>query len=192
MSWEMSLIYLTAALIGGMILVIQLFLALLGIGLDVDLEAGEAGEGGLSFRTAVAFITFFGIGGMAASRAEFSPTATLIIALLCGGLAFWLVGLIMLQIARLQTSGNLDIQKAEGLDARVYVTIPAEKEGAGKVTVSLQGRSVQLRAVTLGPEIRSGSRCRIVAVRSDNTVVVESPERAPETHPPSSGEFRPG
>jgi hypothetical protein len=178
----MTMIYLGAAVLGGAVLLIQLLLALIGHGADVhaDFDGDAAlghdiGEhGALSVRAVVAFITFFGVAGMAASKAGLGPIVTLLIAVAAGGLAFWLAGLAMLELNRLRSSGTLDIQNAVGVEARVYLTVPAERTGTGAVTVPIQGRTAKYRAVTAGPEIRTGRQCRVVAVRGGDTLEVET------------------
>jgi len=61
----------------------------------------------------------------------------------------------------LNASGNVDPNTAVGRTANVYLTVPANASGQGKVTLELQGRTVEFRAVTDGDEIPTGS---VVAV----------------------------
>ena len=91
-----------------------------------------------------------------------------------GSLAFWLVGLAMLQLSRLRSSGNLKIENAVGVEARVYLEVPGERAGTGTVTVPIQGRSKQYKAVTRGPAIATGQFCKVVGVHAGNTLEVEA------------------
>ena len=161
---------------GGVLLVVQTLLALLGGDSDVDLEADDLSGGGsaLSFRTVVAFMTFFGLAGLACLRADYSTTRTLLVALGAGATAFWLVGLAMYQLYRLRSSGNVDIANAVGVEAVVYLKIPRERTGTGAVTVPIQGRTMKYRAVTKGPEIKTGEFCRVAAVHAADTLEVEA------------------
>ena len=178
--WILNLqnIFLAAAAAGGFVLVVQVALALL-FGGDADADgahdalhdAGDAGHG-VSFRTVVAFITFFGIGGMAAKGFDASTPWSLAIALLSGAAAFWLVGLAMLQLSRLRSSGTLDIHNAVGQQARVYLAIPGQEGGEGRVTVAVQGRTIQARAVTRGASLPTGGFCQVIAVRGADTLEV--------------------
>jgi hypothetical protein len=173
----MYTIYFWSAVIGGGLLGIQLLLTLFGgdsdVDGDVDVDVGADGIG-LSFRTAVAFLTFFGIAGMMCLRSDFSQGKSLTIAVLAGAAAFWLVGLAMLQLSRLKSSGNVDINNAVGVEARVYLTIPAERGGQGQVTVPIQGRTMQYKAVTSGPAIKTGEFCKVLAVHAGDTLEVET------------------
>jgi hypothetical protein len=177
--FSMRMIYFWSAVVGGGLLVIQVALALLGGDADADAdfdgaEIHDGGGGGLSFRTVVAFITFFGLSGMASLKAGVSSFWTLMIALGSGGVAFWLVGLVMFQLSRLKSSGNLDIANAVGVEGKVYLTVPAENSGSGKVTLPIQGRTQEFKAVTRGPAIPTGRMCRVVAVRGGDTLEVET------------------
>ncbi len=183
---SLQMIYLGCAMLGGALLVLQLGLSLLGgvhdldVGHEIPAHIGvhhgdvDSQTVGISFRTVVAFITFFGLTGMGLSSAEWSPTLVFFTALFAGGLAFWLVGLAMLQLNRLRDSGNVDVKNSVGAEARVYLTIPANKQGTGAVTVPIQGRTMQYRAVTAGGQLATGSTCRVVAVLSADTLEVNA------------------
>jgi ABC-type transport system involved in cytochrome c biogenesis permease subunit len=180
MPFSLSTIFLVAALAGGALLVIQIALSLIGSDSDVDgdldVDVGDAGDigGHLSFRTVVAFVTFFGIAGRAALAAGLSSMAALGIAIVVGSLAFWLVGLALLQISRLRSSGNVEVQNAIGVEARVYLAIPAARSGSGAVTVPIQGRTMQYKAVTRGAAIATGQFCKVVGVLAGDTLEVEA------------------
>jgi hypothetical protein len=40
--------------------------------------------------------------------------------------------------------------------------VPGHRAGKGKVNVSIQGRNLELEAVTAGEELSTGAACRIV------------------------------
>src|SRR5687767_6109806 len=77
-------LYLASALLGGFVLLIQVVLSLFGADHDADHEVGhevghehEAGTGSwLSFRAIVAFLAFFGLGGLVASSREMGAMAS--------------------------------------------------------------------------------------------------------------------
>ena len=172
---SMPTIYLGCAIVGGVLLIIQMVMALFGADGDVDGDMPDdvGGTPGLGFRTVVAFVTFFGIAGMAARAQGFTHIVTLLIAVFTGALAFWLVGLAMFQLSRLRASGNADINNAVGVEAKVYLGIPANRSGEGRVTVPLQGRTQQYKAITSGPEIATGQLCKVIAVHASDTLEVE-------------------
>lgn len=177
MPFSLSTIFLVSAFGGGALLVLQILVTLIGGDSDVDgdVDGDFDGDGGhLSFRTVVAFVTFFGIAGSAALSGGLGAWPALGIAVVAGSLAFWLVGLAMLQLARLRSSGNVAIENAVGVEARVYLVVPAQRSGTGAVTVPIQGRTMQYKAVTRGPEIATGQFCRVVGVHAGDTLEVEA------------------
>jgi hypothetical protein len=189
-------LYLVCATVGGAILVLQTILIVFSHGGDTDghvepgdLHDGDAGAGHdhagdhpehdagaflkmLSFKTAVAFLTFFGLGGLASAQGGFTPVPTLIVAIGAGSLAFYFVGYLIVLMSRLQSKGNLDLRNAVGATARVYLRVPGQRSGQGKVMVAVQGRNVDCKAMTEGLEIPSGSEVRVVGMCAPDTVEV--------------------
>jgi len=177
-------LYVGAALLGGMLLLVQVIMSVFGLGGhgDVDADAHDFGGdtdgaawgmGGLSFRTVVAFLTFFGIGGWAAIDNGMGAWTSVGVAVISGTIAFWIIGLLLSQTHRLSSSGTVDIKNAIGAEARVYLTVPAERTDAGSVTVHVQGRSQQFKAVTRGRELKTGALCKVIGVAASDTLEVE-------------------
>ena len=126
----------------------------------------------LTLKTIVAFITFFGLVGMACQRASFKPLPTLLIAIGAGVVALYIVGYIMSGLTRLQSRGNINLANAVGETGKVYLRIPGERSGTGKVNVVVQGRMVECKALTAGPEIPTGAEIQIVGTAGPNMLEV--------------------
>lgn len=182
-------VYQICALVGGTLLVLQTLMMVIGGGGDHDLGHGEGGLGGhdlghvhegmsdikwLSLKTVVSSLTFFGLAGLAAGKAGVSTFATLGIAVVAGAIAVFLVAILMASLSRLQSRGNLNLANAVGRTGRVYLRIPAAREATGKVTVEVQGRSVEIEAVTAGPEIPTGASVRVLGLVGADTLDVIS------------------
>ncbi len=151
----------------------------LGHGHDHDTaQAADSFLKLLSFKTLVAFVTFFGLGGLATSRSGWDSLPALVVAVCAGCLALYIVAYLMAAMARLQSKGNIDLRNAVGQTGKVYLRVPAEKSGQGKVTVAVQGRRVECKAVTPGPEIPMGAEVRIVGASASDTVEVLPAERS--------------
>ena len=69
---------------------------------------------------------------------------------------------------------RLKIGNALGRQGSVYLRIPAQGEGRGKITIEIQGRSVELAAVTDGDAIKTGAIVQVVEVLGDETVKVQT------------------
>jgi hypothetical protein len=184
-------VYMICAIVGGTLLVLQTILIVvggggdhdLGIGPDHDIGGGDHGlghDGGdltfikwLSVKTVVAALTFFGLAGLAAEKAGLAPMPSLLIALVAGGVAVVAVGFLMASLSRLQSKGNVDLARnAVGTVGTVYLRVPGSRQGQGKVTLVLQGRTVEVAATTTGPELPTGSEVRVVAVPGPELVDV--------------------
>jgi len=132
----------------------------------------------LSFRTMVAALTFFGLGGLTADAAEQSPLLQIVVALVGGGIAMYLVHWVMKLFKTLGNDGTVQINRAIGQTAKVYLSIPADRQGAGKIHVTVQERLMDYAAVTSHPEIlRTGATVKVVGVIGGNTLVVAPVEK---------------
>lgn len=152
---------------------------------DVDLDAADAidadadhlapalGFRVLTFRTVVAALTFFGLAGMAGLEAGYSPPIVLALAILAGGGAMYLVYWLFSLIKKLQSEGTVKIRNAVGAPATVYVPIPPNKSGAGKIQCNLQNRTMEYLAMTPGDRLSTGAKVVVTGVITSNTLEVE-------------------
>lgn len=102
----------------------------------------------LSFRTMVAALTFFGLGGAWSLSSGHGSVQALSIALVAGFIAMYGMYQLMKAIYNLQSSGNVDIRNAVGQPAKIYIPVPPSGAGKGKIQVSLQGRIMEYEAVS--------------------------------------------
>lgn len=127
----------------------------------------------ISFRTLVAASAFFGVVGRAALSAGVSQPASFALALLAGLGAMYGMYWLMQAIAGLASSGNERIGNAVGRQATVYIPIPAQRQGAGKVQLSMQNRIVEFQAVTdEEARLKTGDTVQVVGVTGSDTVRV--------------------
>jgi hypothetical protein len=156
--------FIACAALGAVVLVLQLLLGLIGGDTALDHDHATLGEGLdlLSVRSLSAGTAFFGVGGAAALAAGWPSLLALGAALVAGGVATVGVAYLMRAMRRLEVDGSERIENALGQTATVYLRIPGNRSGAGKVLVPMQGRTVEYQAVTPGEELPSGS---VVVVR---------------------------
>ena len=187
-------LYLICAIVGGLIMVIQFLMMILGFGdfndvdaPDVDLDGGDVDSGDadvgsgsaislarfLSFRVIVAASAFFGVLGLWADSAKLHPMVSLAIALLGGWVAGAAVAFIMGFINKLQSSGNVKMESAVGKTATVYIPIPENKTNTGKIQLSIQGRIDEMEAMTPGPALPSGATVVIKEIVDGRIAIVE-------------------
>ena len=177
----METAFLTCAILGGTILVCQVLIGLVGFefhldtdGGDLDADHGDGFLGVLSIRAISSAFLFFGLGGLTALYYGMEEQAALGLALLAGAGALYAVAMIMKSLAGLKADGTARIERTVGLAATVYLRIPAEKSGAGKIHMKLQNRTVEYQALTAGPELPTGAQVKVVGVVNSDTVEVEA------------------
>jgi hypothetical protein len=130
--------------------------------------------GVLSFRTIVAALAFFGLSGLAAQSADASTPTALAVALAAGAAAMFGVYWMLRGLYALQADGNIRIQRAVGRHGNVYLRIPSNRSGSGKIQFNLQNRTMEYLAVTAGPELPTGAKVVVVGVVNPNTLEVQS------------------
>jgi hypothetical protein len=185
----MDTVFVACAAIGGTLLVCQFLLSVLGFGhhdIEHDHDVGHHGDHDhdhdreawyfsiLTFRSLVAAVTFFGLGGMIAFHAgeEGEILFPLVVAALSGAAALFIVGWIMRFMQRLKAEGTVHIDRAVGTTGTVYLSVPGNNCGAGKVTVKVQNRTVEYLAVTRHEALATGTPIQVVAVVGPDTVEV--------------------
>lgn len=129
-----------------------------------------------TFRGILAFLVVFGWVGIAMAADHATPVAlTLVVSFLAGTAALFLTAWMYYAIQKLQCSGNISLANAVGLEAEVYIPIPAARAGQGKVNLLLQGRWVECDAVTLGIEpLKTKQTVKVVNTQGGSVLVVES------------------
>jgi hypothetical protein len=189
-------IYLITAIVGCTMLALQVILMLVGLGGDHDGDVGHAdadahvdvdhdgdvgdvheGHGNLFFKilslkALCAFFGLFGLTGLALHQEGVTPVLRILAASGAGIGGFALVGYLVKWMYGLTSSGNVNVRNAVGKPASVYLRIPAKGEGSGKVTLELQGRSMEIEAVSEGEMIPTGAKVVVAEVIGENTLKV--------------------
>jgi len=129
----------------------------------------------VSFRSIVAATTVFGLTGLGALQhmPQEKAFATACLAALA---MLYLVGWSFKQIYKLRSDGTVRIGEAVGALGTVYLTIPGEDSGAGKVHITLGGRTMEYRATTDGPALKTGTPIVVTRVTGEDSVEVRSPQ----------------
>ncbi|MEX2285528.1 MAG: hypothetical protein WD648_00485 [Planctomycetaceae bacterium] len=190
----METFYMYCAAIGGTLMAGQFILGVLGFGHDHGFDAGGAGAGldhagidhgdfdndgqwfvgMLSFRAIVAAVTVFGLTGLAVPQWFDSPKpqTVFLIGLAAGGAVMYGIAWLMRMVYRLKSDGTVRIDRAVGARGSVYLTIPGNKSGAGKVNVTVQGRTMEYQAITSEGELPTGAAVVVVDVAGPGTLEV--------------------
>ena len=74
----------------------------------------------------------------------------------------------------MQQSGNIDVYKsAVGCTGTVYLTIPGERKGDGKVQITINNAVREYAALTDGETIKTGTPIKVIEVINQGTLLVE-------------------
>ena len=77
----------------------------------------------------------------------------------------------MKKMSEMDTDGNISIESSVGKEATVYITIPKNREGIGKVNIVLSERLVELEAMTEDDEdIKTNSK--VIVVSNNNNILL--------------------
>ena len=145
-------------------------------------DAADAAEGAhlgsgmplLTFRNMVNFFLGFGWTSVLLHQKIGSTSLLMIVSIIVGIALVFLVMYIFKWLASMQQSGNINVYKAAvDCQGKVYLTIPGERSGTGKVQITINNSVREYSALTDGPELKTGTDIKVVDVVSSDTLLVE-------------------
>lgn len=175
-------IYFCIGLAATLVLVLQIITMLFGLGeTDTGVDLDGDGEPDINVDTGDGFtlfsvrgvIAFFAIGGWVGYIfAETNTALAIVLSVVAGSLALVAMAFIMRGIMKMRSDGNIDIKRAVGKIADVYLTVPAKDNGNGKVTLTLEERFVELNAIqNENTPLTTGTKVKITGVSGDCVIV---------------------
>lgn len=180
-------IYWGIAIFASGVFLIQMVMTFIGIGDadggDADFDLGDGSgdtldTGGtlqlFSVRNIINFLLGVGWGGVCFSGTIHNPTLLALVALLTGCIFVAVFIFLFRQMHRLEHDGAFRVEDCVGQVADVYLRIPAERQGEGKIQFSFQGSVQELPAITDGEAIATGQKVRVCEVIGGHTVRVET------------------
>lgn len=193
----MATLFTACALFGGTLLICQTIMTLMGLGsdhefggdtdaeasVDFDHDGGTADHaehshgstwffGIVTLRTVIAALTFFGLAGMASLTNQLDEGRSLLIACVSGFAAMYGVHWLMRQLTELRVDGTVQIEQAVGKTGSIYLRVPGGHQGAGKIHLNLQDRTVELAAWTEQAELPTGVPVLVTRIVGPDTVEV--------------------
>lgn len=149
---------------------------------DTDIAHGDGdavhhvhtGRSVASYFTVRNFVAFFlGLswGALALISSGFSDTAAIFLAINIGLFFVIVVMFLMKALSNLKSEGTVSLRSAIGTEGVVSILIPGNGQGCGKVTLTVQGRLMEIEAITEGEELRRSARIRVVNASQDQLVV---------------------
>ena len=166
-----------------LIFVIQTVMTFLGLGdhdADFDLDTSDRSFDAdpsmnlLTFRNLVNFCLGFGWTAVLMHEKIQSNALLIIVSVIVGILLVTVVMWIFKWLSGMQQTGNIDVHKsAVGCEGKVYLTIPGERKGEGKVQITINNAVREYDAVTDGETIPTGKAIKVTEVINDYTLLVE-------------------
>ncbi len=154
--------------------------------LDGDLDGdfdGDGGDGGhfgmdhdfriFSIRSIIAFFTFFSWGGILILNAGMSIYLAVLVGLGFGLTAMFFVAWVLFKVANLTEVGTEDLSLAIGQTGEVYIPIPRERTGKGRIQIIISQGIKELDAITDDTRIATGEKVTVLDILPDNVLVVE-------------------
>ncbi len=189
-----TMLFTIPALVGTGVFVLKMgLMALGGFGADVDADADvdvdvdadvDADSDGsdstdafklLSIQSIAAFLMGFGWGGVSGIIGlDWGLPLSLLLGVGFGVALVWLLGLLMKAVYGLQSSGNIRIGDAIGLQGTVYAQVPAKGQGKGQVRLVIENRARMYNAASDGESISTNTAVRVIRINDDNTLTVTS------------------
>lgn len=166
-----------------LIFVIQTVMTFLGLGdhdADFDLDTSDGSFDAdpsmnlLTFRNLVNFCLGFGWTAVLMHEKIQSNALLIIVSVIVGILLVTVVMWIFKWLSGMQQTGNIDVHRsAVGCEGKVYLTIPGERKGEGKVQITINNTVREYDAVTDGETIPTGKAIKVTEVINDYTLLVE-------------------
>ncbi|MFT7587929.1 MAG: hypothetical protein ACI959_000134 [Limisphaerales bacterium] len=177
-------VLLIIAIAATAIAALQIILTLSGFGMDADVDADFDADGdydggsdsGLftgffSFRNVISFLAMFGWMGLYCIAANIGdPWAFLLSGFVATAFTVALQAMFVM-VTRLKVDSTARTESAIGSIAEVYIPIPAQGGGTGRVFVTLNGSKRELSAISNGIQFPRGNRVKVIAVENGNLVV---------------------
>jgi len=128
----------------------------------------------LSLKNIVAFFAVFGWSGIGFINAGLSYWLVILLAFVCGILMMTLMASLFYFMSKLAESGTLKMNNAVGKLGEVYLVIPANRGGMGKVQLNVQGSLRTIDAITDDLEsIPTSSIIQVLDVIDDQILLVQ-------------------
>lgn len=169
------------AIPSSLIFVIQTIMTFIGAdatdGVNADFDSNLTGTEApfqlFSLRNLINFLLGFSWTGISFYTIIGNPLLLLLVALIVGSLFVFLFFLIISQVQKLAEDNSFRYANTINKTAEVYLNIPANRQGKGKVLISVNGAIHELDAMTDNERIVAGSVVKVIKIESESILIVE-------------------
>lgn len=128
----------------------------------------------ISLKNLTAFFAVFGWSGIGFLHAGLSVLLTIFLSIVCGLIMMAIMASLFYFMSKMVESGTLKMKNAVGRLGEVYLTIPPNRKGMGKVQLNVQGSLRTLDAITDEPEpLKTSSIIQVIDVIDEQILLVK-------------------
>lgn len=166
------------AIPASILFVLQTIMGFIGADSDSgDFDSGE-GHGSLpdnvfTLKNLVNFLLGFGWAGISFYSLIPNTFLLVLVAFLTGVAFVWIIYYLISQLVKLSEDNSFQWKDAINQTAEVYLPIPGEKAGRGRVLISIRGSVHEMEAMTEDGAIPQGTTVKVVRVENQNTLIVQ-------------------
>ena len=169
------------AIPASLIFIVQAIMTFLGSdasdGVDADFDGDFEGHSApfqlFSLRNMINFLLGFSWTGISFYESISSHFILITLATVVGLVFVYMFFVIIQQIKKLAEDNTFKLSDTIYKTADVYLTIPGNRSGKGKILVTIKGSTRELDAITPFDQIDNGSLVKIIDIESDNLLIVE-------------------
>ena len=173
------------AIASSLIFIIETVLTFIGADVDMDMDAdfdmpdtgfeGDPSMNLYTFRNLVNFLLGMSWTAILLNGQIASKTLMMLVAFSVGALLVFAVMMMFKGLAKMQQSGNIDLYKsAVGCNGKVYLTVPGERKGIGKVQININNSVREYDALTDSEDdLKTGTSIKVTEVLDASTLIVE-------------------
>ncbi len=139
---------------------------------DGDMSGGDAPFQLFSLRNLINFLLGFSWTGISFYASIANHAVLITLSLIIGMLFVYVFFLIIRQVQKLAEDNSFKYANTLNKSAEVYLSIPENKSGKGKIMISVNGAFHELEAMTEGEKIPTGATVKVVRIENENILIV--------------------
>ena len=173
------------AIASSLIFIIETVLTFIGADVEMDMDTDfDMPDGGFegdpsmnlyTFRNLVNFLLGMSWTAILLNSQIASKALLMAIAFAVGAILVFAVMMLFKGLSKMQQSGNINVfESAVGCNGKVYLTIPGERKGTGKVQININNSVREYDALTDSEDdLKTGTSIKVTEVIDASTLIVE-------------------
>ena len=173
------------AIASSLIFIIETVLTFIGADVEMDMDTDfDIADGGFegdpsmnlyTFRNLVNFLLGMSWTAILLNEQIKSKALLMLIAFAVGAAIVFAVMMMFKGLSKMQQSGNINVfESAVGCSGKVYLTVPGERKGQGKVQININNSVREYDALTDSEDdLKTGTSIQVTEVLDASTLLVE-------------------